>query len=302
VADYVAPAGCPDRAAFLGELEQSLGRAVPSPSETEVRTRVELSTTPDGDYRLTLRTQAPDEAGTRELFESSCDVLVQAAVLLVALAIDPIGVVYENERRETRLPANPTAPTTAAKQNAPGSAEVSRPARPMLRGHFDAAALVGAGQTPRIAPGLEVAAGLGIRQASVEVLGRYWFATSARFRDRPDSGVDVSAWTVGVRPCYRPQLVGRRVEVPVCGLVEAGALVGVGVARAEERTGHVTWAAIGASLGLTYLPRPWIGLFVAAEGALALLRPTFEIGGLGTAFRPAPITARGALGLSLRFP
>ncbi len=103
---YAAPEPCPTRDALDAELARLLGPALEKGTPLTVGARVERAK--DGRFRLVLELEHEGAKSTRKLDSKSCDTLVRAAALVVALAHDPEAV----EARAS-LPVEP-APTTPA--------------------------------------------------------------------------------------------------------------------------------------------------------------------------------------------
>jgi hypothetical protein len=81
---WEAPAGCPAAA----EIEANVARIVGLREKRPVTVRA-LAREVDGGWRLDLHTRTNDEEGERELRGASCAEVASAAVVVIALTIDP---------------------------------------------------------------------------------------------------------------------------------------------------------------------------------------------------------------------
>lgn len=123
---------------------------------------------------------------------------------------------------------------------------------------------------------------------------------------RPDPalelGAQVGVFAAGLRGCGVPRL--RRLEVPVCGGVEAGVVRGRGVGAALGRaaTDDLPWLALTVGPGLTWAVRPRLALSLALDLVVPLFKPIFAVQGRADPlYSGAPAAGRATLGLEWRF-
>ena len=108
------------------------------------------------------------------------------------------------------------------------------------------------------------------------------------------------------RGCVVPA-VGR-LEVPVCGQLEAGVQRGRGLGSAlasPGKTDAVPWLALGAGSGLTWAVRPWLALSLRLAVVVPLRPARFEVrqpdGQPYPVHQGAPVAGRAALAGEWRF-
>jgi hypothetical protein len=333
---WEAPDPCPDAAALLARVELITRRALrfdPDASAT-IEGRVYQGTS--GDYHVDLTTRIGEQRETRALRATTCEAVVDASALVVALALEPhtSGSPLDASEGETagsvsaaggpaspspsvpepmqpatrEPPAEPPTTSDAAPEphaRVPGSAPWSVPATATARARRPQSLISfaeGAGalaQTTTIAGG--IAGGLGWQhgRARIDLGARHWFrATTAT-----DPGVRLALTSGALRGCFVP--TWGRVELPMCAGVEAGGMRargrGTGV---RSEAGTAPWFALLAGVDLVVVLTPWLGLRARVELAVALSRPTFHV------FAPdvdrrvyvaAPVNARLGLGLQARF-
>ena len=82
----------------------------------------------------------------------------------------------------------------------------------------------------------------------------------------------IGVFAAGLRGCGVPRL--RRLEVPVCGGLEAGLVRGrgVGAALASSATDNLPWLALTAGPGLTWAVRPRLALSLALDLVIPLFK------------------------------
>jgi len=304
--DWRAPAGCPDGQAVLGELAAltELGEG-PQP-----RVRVTGSTREvDGRYVLDLQLRTASMSLRRRLAAVDCATLAQAAALLIAIAIDPLEVAAQvgsiEAEPQLRWPGDDLPLALAwperAVERVPLRVMVPEPEEraPRMRvaGLVRVDGAVDAGATPGVAADLAGVVGLLRGRLRLEVHGLY---TVPRAIHRGDVAVGTLArWAVGVRGCWR--LVQGRLEIPLCGGLEAGQWLAHGAGITVQRqSARPVWLGLLAGLGLIWSPHPRVGLGARAELVVAPLRARFSVGD-EVVHTVDPVGLRVSLGAELRF-
>ncbi|HTV20410.1 MAG TPA: hypothetical protein VMG12_17120, partial [Polyangiaceae bacterium] len=302
-----APRECPDAAALERAVAAHVGRAVPL---DDVSLSIER-----GRSAWHARLQTAD--GERELEAESCPAAIDAAALVLALAVEP----------EAPAPAEaPTASTASTASAAPGAASAARGSA-LLPGADGSASVVidaashandaasadrdervgfglGAGVLGEV--GLLPAPSLGVRLA----FGVTWWAWRlelagvALLPRRAELGgdaalvADIAWWAAELSACRR--LIG---ALQGCAGPELGVLHGEGSGVDAPRSAEGTWAA--ATLGAVWSsawstpPGPW-SWQVGTSAALAVVRPEFGFDGIGVLHRPSPISGRLWLAVAWR--
>jgi hypothetical protein len=307
--EWDAPASCPDRAHVVGEIEAILGAsATGDPTDVVARAEVRVH---EGRHRLTIRVQTPSGTRTRELEADACDDLAAYTAVLVAIAIDP-GATGSVGNEATQ----PQASTSRANDAEPSAGRSSGP---------DAASLTEAAPGPastqsRLRPAGSVLAyvgpSIGTLSSTTAVVGLggalRWRALRidlgvghriVRATDRaPSTTASADLWsTFGhVDACAVPHVP--RVEFPLCGGVEVGALSGRGRDVREPRAGRAAWLAFRLGVGL--LASPWrrVALGVRGTVQVPVVRARFGIDGVGELHRVGPVGGDVTAVVEVRFP
>jgi hypothetical protein len=104
----------------------------------------------------------------------------------------------------------------------------------------------------------------------------------------------------GLRGCFTPGTP--RVEVPLCGGFEVGAMWGRGVGLADPKTAIVPWGAFVLGSGLAFVVHRLVALRIDIEGVVPVRRARFVVEDRGAVHRPAPVGARAGAAVELRLP
>lgn len=317
-----APAGCPDEAAVVAQLEALLGGPLAERRGERLTAIARVRQEPGGAWDLRLWTVSDDGTLQRSLRHERCDMLAKAGVLIAAMAIDPLA----QERMEGGAEVGAVAATAepVAKYEAPPVQEpvpvptpapmpVTEPPRPevkvvppppprarALRGALRVSGGVAFGDLPGVGATLRLTPALVWPRVRLELEAAYGPVRRARFDDRPDVGADLQLAAGALRAC--PLFRRKQLELAVCGGLELGAMYGRGVGFALEADGRLLWAALHLMPALFVVLHPRAALFFAVEGQVALARPRFVVEGFGTVYRALPGGARGLLGVEIRFP
>lgn len=323
--EWQAPPACPDRRALADAITARLGRE-PTPDELSLVGRVERDGA--GQYHLELRLTVDGHTQTRRLTTRRCAALVDAAALLVALALDPDAGdperipgpelapefppdVAPDLAPTATEPAEPPEPVDPARLVEPLPGLDSGPAAPIpppdpvappprrrLGGLVRLSGGLELGALPGATAGVELAVGVLWPRARLEFHAVYLTPQTAT---RSPHAVSVSLLAAGARGCAR---LGRgRFEFPLCGGLELGGLRGEGRGPgARAATG--LWAAALASAGAAWRFHRRFSLGLTAQGLARLAAPSFDLradpGPPETLFASAPVGLRVLLGLELR--
>jgi hypothetical protein len=279
-----APEGCPDVHALEHESEQQLGEPLANYAlEVEGNVREEAA-----QLTLSLRITLPAQAETRErsLHAASCQELLEAAAIAIALAAaesgeNPQGVAVQ-QNTEPREP-----PPRAAK---PEPAEVSEPMRLELGAAGTAA--IGALPHPGFGGELQLAWMHGWLRLG---LAATWF---------PERSMQLTANQRATFGMYFAELL-------LCGQAElasarlfacaTGALGRIGAhldGPATPRTETTAWRTLGIRVGISYPILPPLELTAALAVAAPFTRPHFYMEPTASVIlhEPAAVTAALLLG------
>lgn len=293
--EWDAPEGCPGALDVYARLSNVLGR---EPDTLGKLSRVRGTVLRAGaGYRLVLEALEHERRSSRLFEAASCDDLVDAATLAIALALAP--------ERAGRVPGEPGAPPSAsavpltAAPPAPSVAadrepSASEPGVTSFGGLANAAAVLEYGALPRAAPGLAVGAGLLFGAASVHLQG-VWLAPQ-RLSVAPAREIELQLMLAGLRGCRELRSTAPRLDA--CLAIEVGQMRGRGLDLQGAREVSDVWLAAGAALDARWALASAVAIDVRAEPMLPLERKEYTVNGSDVVFAPSRVSARLYLGLS----
>lgn len=311
---WEGPPSCPEtefQAALARYLEPRAGAS----AALQVRARVRAAR---GRWVLELDVVDAAGTGTRQLTAERCETVVDAAAFVVAQALDrssaaaapealvpappepsdPPPVVVPSAPPGPPAPLEPT-PSPAVEAPAPIPTSAAPPPRRRLRGTVRLRGGASGVALPGVTAELGLLVGLMAARWRVDLVSLGRLPVGKDAATAPAVGARLAMWAVGARACGLPRLA--RLVVPLCAGAEVGQVLGRSVGLPTEGRAASTWAAVTASPGLMWEPRPWLALTLEFELAVALLRHDWVIRGLPPIHRLGPAEARGFAGIEFRF-
>jgi hypothetical protein len=336
VLEWSAPAHCPSASAVQQRLTRALADSAADPHG--LRARASVTEDASGVLTLALELDRDDgPVGRRTMQAGDCNELATAAVLIVALAVDPDAKLEDPLVTPPAAgdppddgsdvppvpievePPEPIEPTIVEPEPAPDD-EPREPApepetlppRPNLDPEprtttLHAGLRLGAGAGLSVLPGatavVSAAAATWGRAWRAELGASYWTPVETRPGDGPVGG-RIQQWTLDARGCglLRPGPL----ELPLCGGFDVGAVHGVGVGVASPRQVASLRVAFVAGAALVWRPARWnqrVGPFVGADLLVAVVRARFRATPAtpGLVYYTPPLGARVAAGIEVRF-
>lgn len=321
---WAAPPECPGAAVVEGSVRERLGRDV-EPGEIEAV--AEVKDEGSAGYRLTLRTRRDGAEDRRELSAHDCRALADATGLVIALTIDAVAVAEQiggapaeppedlavvpdpgaaAQAEAEAAPEIEPAPEAAPESTVRAGGAAGQPRAPQGRSDRSrtpafALALAGGGilgTLPGISGGPELGAALLWRRLRLELAGA-WLAP--RTERQGDASVGVQLGIATARACGR--LGTARVEVPLCGGLELGALRGDGDGAPGARTAHGLWLAPVLGGGVRGWVTERLAPFARLDVSIPVAHPAFELRSTDDRveiFRASPVSGRLWLGLEVK--
>lgn len=290
---WSAPEGCPDGLFARRSLARLL--ATGKATARQLRADVSVEQAADSAFVLTLRTDLDGTRGERILRGLSCEAVVDAAVLTMALMLNP------------DIDLGHDAPAKSVSESAPQVGNVSlmpvrrfdlvAPAKSALPLGIQVAAHVGAaaGVLPQLGPefGLGVSATLG--HASLMLDANYGLARDSSLADRPGMGGRLWTGALALIGCWSPR--GQRLSVGPCIGNAVTRLQGTGLGVRNPHLGVVYWYAPGAGAHLDLRVQSKLSLRLLGMVYLPVDRPSVFLEDLGELHRPARVVGQGLLGV-----
>ena len=311
-----APSECPDATAVRSAVERRLGRAIAGELGAGLVIDVRAKQQDDGRWHVALGMHGEAGEAQRELSDASdCNAAVEAAALVIAIAIDPelaSGVPDVPPEPETKPSEEVAAQNDATKPDASvpitGTPIVSddtpRPAtrpRAWTRGAIGATAAVSIGDMPVVGGHGRLFAALLRPRFRVELGGSFGGSPPRRL---DGATLNLRRWTVDARGCgvvaLRPW-----VELLPCAGLEVGQNRAT-TRRLSEPGRNDAWIAFLAAPTVAFVPLRWLAIRIALELRVPVLpreytieTPTAEAARM---FRTAPVAGALVAGIEVRFP
>lgn len=305
---WSAPAQCPGAAAARASIERHLGKALGAELGHGMRVSVAVERGVDDAWRTTIGFDGPRGLTVRELVVATdCSRAVDAAALVVAIAIDPSLALAPEPLPEPPEPPEPQGDPTVLGDVPPDPAAHGvaapppvadlPPRRPRsIRGAIGIVAGPTFGGLPRTG---------GLARLHGAVLSRRWrVELGAAFASAPvlaTGGARLSVQRVvgDVRGCA---VLGPRpwLELHGCGGVEVGA----SLARADGLT--TSSPRRDLSLGFLLAPRvlfvvaPRVALSVGGDVVAPVFRREYTVAGIGTLHKTTVVTGAVLAGIEVR--
>lgn len=297
----VGTATCSDVDELRFRVERALGSALVEAPALELD--VKLAERGRG-LSGTLRVREAEGAAPSErtLEAADCARLLDALSVVIVLAIDRVRAREQAAHERVPTPAVTSEPEPSVTDvRAPADEPVASAASSRWSMQSWLAGDYGSLPEPNFGFGL----GLSLDGARVrlQASGIFFFEqhTELSGQGTPAPGADIGLALGALAGCYAPGGSWQSDGVfGVCARAELGRLFGRGTNVRDERSGGRVWLAPGLSLvGEWQVIVPSLRLAVEAGAVLPLLRSEFRLGTLGELYRPAAVSARGGLGLTL---
>ena len=300
---WTGPETCPE-SEFAAALARHVGAQQPAGAALPVQADVQQE---NGRWTLDLVVVGDAGTGSRRLTADRCEVVVDAAAFIVAQTLveasvppppEPARDIGPTPTERPAVATAPVEPTGADPEGGIGTVVTSPEPRPRdprrgavrLRGGLSGLAL----------PDLQAA--FGLVAGVVAARWRAELTSIGRLPVRTAAGpgtARLAMWAVGARGCG--VLRARRLEFPLCAGAEVGQVIGRSEGLMVNGGASVVWAAVTASPGLAWAPRPWLALVLEAELAVGLVRHDWVIRGLAPfSSWLGPVDLRGFAGIELR--
>lgn len=299
VLGWEAPAMCPDREAATTALRAQLRGAAARGSA-----QVVISEDAQG-YAATIAIAGESPFAARRLVAGDCEALGRASVLVIAVAIDPVAVVGAMDPVDDFVPpgpvdddddVDPVADVSPRRMDVTPRAPARRPSSQPWSHRMRIAGGVGSQAIGAVHGAAQL--GYAAVRSAVRIEVQATWGTPRTLRYDDGAGVRVQSIGFAVRGCIDPK-VGI-VSLPVCLGLDGGPSFGRG--RGVPRSTLAINGWLAAELGAAAIVRVHsrVGIVVAADAQVALLRPAFHLGGRPEIVDAPQVGGRAIVGLELR--
>jgi hypothetical protein len=294
--EWNAGSACPDKAAAESAIQDLVGSRIAATDSSDI-VQVDLSEQADGRWEARIRTRGIAGSGERRFVGPTCDLVANAAVLVVAMTLEPTATAD----RVTAMRA-PRPPSDAL--------PVLGPREQHLRMIAGLRAMADLGSLPGAASGLGVVLGVHYGRWHFEGEGTAWSPRLALAEPAEQEGGEIGLYTGGLRGCW-DGLRSASGELRLGGCLdgEAGVTTGkgtVGIAERHETSG--LWVAVFAGLTARQVTASGLTPWLSFDVGTAVRRPSFvvnpgsRLGPPVLVFQASEVVARAALGLAWLFP
>lgn len=312
---WEAPSQCPSSQVARAQLLDLLGD---DPGDVRVDVRISGN---EGAWiaEVSLIDHATGFATRRTLRHGDCVTLTEAAVLVVAVGIDPIDVAdrmavaapqaqaHSPEPGPSLIPAAPELPDTdpldevpptdeeTERRRSPPASRPRAPVPPRLDHAIGVAAGVVHGPVPAISGLISVRYSLGREWWQVDAGLSYATPRSQRYEDGQGGGFQSIAFDV--RACVTPHT--GRLRVPLCAGPTGGMLIARGIDVPNPRRPLHGFAQLGVGGGVQVAVHGRVAITVHGEALVGLARPAFHVLDREALFVAPAFGGRGLVGVRI---
>ena len=306
-----APKTCPERERVEELVAEHLGRPLERGEGSdlvEIAGVVGAPASEGAPWTLELYISHAEATGTRGLEADTCGELVDAAALIIAMAIDP-GLLTGDEGPAVPVPEPIELEAPAEPEHEPAPARETEPEpRPRHRapaaGTLRLAGGVGFGPQPGPFGTIDLRGTAKFGRARLEIGIEHGIASTTERGD----GVGGRFWSVGADAagCFVPDVA--TVEFPLCAGARIAAIHGVASGPGvEPRPQTRPWGGFELGAGVDWTPKsrtgpknPWVVVFLRGTVGLSPADFGFVVGGVGEVFRPGLLYGGVIAGVGLR--
>ncbi len=294
---WSAPAGCPKAEEVRSAtLREAAAQPANGGDVLEAEASVEQkdpTTAGEPGWRVRLRTRRGTATGEREIEASTCKGVVEATVVVLALALVPPAAADD----EAVLVAPPPAATARDERDAPAPARRTGEERHALA--IGAAVAGDASTLPAATPGGSLTLAWSPGRLRLELDARRWSSQSQSLASSV-SGARFAMTSLGARACWTTLRAGD-FELAPCAGADVHLVSADGYGADANYSASAEWTTVtGGALGRFALAS-WLSLRARAEAFVPLSRPTFVVQNEGPVHRPPSIGAAATLGVEVLF-
>jgi hypothetical protein len=300
---WEAPLECPEQAVLRERVDALVPGLLDRRDAASSQVDIEVRAGGEG-YEATVIVRNDDGETRRDFAAADCETVTDAAALILAVVLDPVGV---SMGLQVEAPAEPTV--VASEPPAEPERRVEQPAIVEVSDTREFPRPRNLGGGVRVFGGGSYGptnTGYGTIGGTLALIGPRWraevgglWAIPRVVRAEAGFGGSFDAWAVIGRGCFAPKI--RRLELPTCGGLELGSVRGRGLDELPiAGRASFLWVALAAAQGLWFSPIERVGIGVELGVAVPLNRGTFTIESTEVQ-RIAAVTVRGLAGIELKW-
>jgi hypothetical protein len=331
---WQVPDTCPNEMAVLARIRVHLPKQHRTARRWSVEGRI---TSEDGRYLMELVLQSGESQAKRTIVNESCAALVDAAALLIALALDPEATPDEHEEAQggetgagaraagsspshpAKAPPTPqgsdaldsgedravlSTPTEGAAEDRAEAEAADAPAQEIDLGlDFGAALRLDSGMLPQTpAFGVQPQLGVSFGRVSIRLGITLWLEARTSSDSYPSATLEGRGLLGDAAVCA--ELLGAPLALAPCAVGEFGQLVLESHEISTPGSSEAGWAAAGGGVRLGHLVTGRLWVTLDAHLLAPFSRPRWLVRTMQSdaeLFTAAPATVRLAMGLSYAF-
>jgi hypothetical protein len=286
---WSAPADCPDANAIKSDVLRLAGAS--AHNSRHLKARVSIRPDAETGWILALATELDGVTGERSLSGVSCRSLSDAAIVMLALILNPDVAMAAGPPAG----AQPPAAATVLLASEP-KAEKRWPSPRWLIG---AHAGLQAGVLRDLSPSFALSFGVELGRASLRLVPSFTPAQEYKIEGQPGAGGRLWLGTVAVLGCWAATN-GWGVIAPCLG-VDAARLQGRGLGVTQPRERTVYWSSAELALMASLPIGHTVNLELSGAGLLPFGRPSLYLDEIGTVNRPTAFNVRAFAGIEFAF-
>ena len=298
---WEAPEDCPDSVAFLTAISRLVGSA--ERVSNKVRADIRIERDSSGNYRLKLTTELNAISGERVLQGHSCHAVADAAVITLALILNPDidipadGGIELPAKRGPQTSSVDTKPLAAPNRLEPHRPEVM--ANSPIRWFGSGALGLEFGILPKPEPEVSLGFGAAFGKYSGVLQASYGPPQTILLTEPSGAGGRLWDFTLSMTACWSASLSAPRVGACVEGAWTH--VQGYGLGVPQQHGGATNWTAPGLGIFID-LPLNRRAMFhLAGNGFVPIVRPDTHLDFVGIVQRPAQLTANLQAGVVVFF-
>jgi hypothetical protein len=268
------------------EIARLLGGTIEIAQEADLEARAEVGR--GLGWSVALTTRHAGQVGRRTIDAPSCQLVAEAAALIIALMIDPAAVAAQTQDPEGKTVPAPSPPAAAVLQPLDVLAGLHAQGR--------------LGTLPGVDVGLGVGVGLAGRRWRVELRGTYGLRRDqvAYLSSLPGAYGRFNIFTSALSACLN---LGRAaLAYGPCAAAEAGLVSAEGHGATRGFSKRAPWAALGAGAYISFAVGRHVLPVLQADVLVPIWRPEYIFEDLpGVVFQAPAVGGRLLAGVAWRF-
>ncbi|MEM6993438.1 MAG: hypothetical protein AAF721_23190 [Myxococcota bacterium] len=301
---WQAPAECPTQADVQAKVDALLRDGQPAGGVEPMQAEIGVRRTPEG-FAASLDVTTAYGNTHRELAAATCDVIVDAAALIVVMTGQRASEQRAADPPEPNVatvpePPEPAVPPVPSPGTRPPAPDDPTPTPRVVEGIASGGGGLDVRGLAPLRPYVGIGIGIVTNRLRVELAGQFWFRRRVALPNRDDLGAQIRLWTVGARA--GTELRVRTLRFPLLLGLDVGLAHAAGFGVTAPKDARRPWLSLGAFPGLEWWFLERLGLGLEPRFAVVALRPRFGFSDAGRLPRAHAVTAGLGARILAKFP